>query len=291
MVDGKETPNIVIFTGDNCEYFQIPPSINQPVAHVNQPPMSDGLFELPPADTADQWKMNILDDFIQNLKMKDYALRMIEILGDASSCMAPPAESYSSVMDAASGRAFALAIAGWSIELNHEELQPQTSLGNLAGKSYSKLSDYDLSLYLGLKEYSDDGLAAYMPLRSDSPTQPDFGKIFTFWPSGVTKTGMNEDFACSPIHPSTLPTLKARHVDLFQSGGLLEVDGMIKRRHEQLLPFCLLVDAFHPVKAQTGVFPPSSLPIQIRPCDKRCGTSGYATARDRSYSKKILSNH
>ncbi|KAG5786239.1 hypothetical protein H9Q73_000179 [Fusarium xylarioides] len=106
--------------------------------------MSDGLFELPPADTADQWKMNILDDFIQNLKMKDYALRMIEILGDASSCMAPPAESYSSVMDAASGRAFALAIAGWSIELNHEELQPQTSLGNLAGKSYSKLSNFDL---------------------------------------------------------------------------------------------------------------------------------------------------
>ncbi|CZR48173.1 uncharacterized protein FPRO_12783 [Fusarium proliferatum ET1] len=327
MVDGKETPNVVVSNGNNCEYFQIPPSINQParlfnaylkpgergqstwrpcgewedpvcgyimynsadlslqvftstgdlraeiltsegntaarVAHVNQPPMSDGLFGPPLTDTADQWKMNILDDFIQNLKIKHYALRMIEILGDASSCMAPPAESYSSVMNSAFGRPFALAIAGWSIELNHEELQPQTRLQNLAGKFYSKLSDYEFPLHLGLKEYSDDGLAAYIPLLKvkDAPTQPDFGKIFTFWSSGVTETDLNKDFTCHPIHPSSLPTLKARHVDLFEGGHPLEVDEMIKRRHEQILPFCLLVDVFHPVKAQTGVLPPSSLAL------------------------------
>lgn len=94
--------------------------------------MSDGLFGPPLADTADQWKMNNLDGFIQSLKMEHYVLRMIEILGDASSCMAPPAESYSSVMNAAFGRPFDLSIAGWSIELNHEELQPQTRLQNLA---------------------------------------------------------------------------------------------------------------------------------------------------------------
>ncbi|KAF4473518.1 hypothetical protein FAGAP_13032 [Fusarium agapanthi] len=325
VVDGKETPNVVVSNRDNCEYFQIPPSINQPArlfntylkpgvtgqstwrpcgewedpvcgyimynsadlslqgftsagdlraeilisesnttakaAHVYQPPMSDGLFEPPLTDTAEQWKTNILDDFIQSLKTEHYALRMIEILGDASSCMAPPAESYSSVMNAAFGRPFALAIAGWSIELNHEELQPQTSPRNLAGKSHQKLSDYDLPLHLGLKEYSDDGLATYMPLRSDAPTQPDFGKIFTFWTSGVPETDLNEDFACHPIHPSSLPTLKARHVDLFEGRHLLEVDDMIKRRQEQILPFCLLVDVFHPVKAQTGVLPPSSLAL------------------------------
>ncbi|KAF5608639.1 uncharacterized protein FSUBG_4567 [Fusarium subglutinans] len=310
VVDGKETPNVVASTGDNCEYFQIPPSINQPArlfnayrkpgatgqstwrpcgewedpvftsagdlraeilisesnttakaAHVYQPPMSDGLFEPPLTGANEQWKTNILDDFIQSLKTEHYALRMIEILGDASSCMAPPAESYSSIMNAAFGRPFALAIAGWSIELNHEELQPQTSLQNLTGKSYQKLSDYDLPLHLGLKEYSDDGLAAYMPLRSDAPTQPDFSKIFTFWTSGVPETDLNEDFVCHPIHPSTLPTLKARHVDLFEGRHLLEVDDMIKRRQEQILPFCLLVDVFHPVKAQTGVLPPSSLAL------------------------------
>ncbi|KAF5692008.1 cell surface receptor IPT TIG domain-containing protein [Fusarium circinatum] len=325
VVDDKETPNVVHTTGGDCEYFQIPPSINQParlfstylkpggtgestwrpcgewedpvcgyimynsvdlsllvfssagdlraeiltsegdaaarVAQLNEPPMSDGLFEPPLTDTADQWKAKILDGFIKNLKTEHYALRMIEILGDASSCMAPPAESYSSVMNAAFGRPFALAIAGWSIELNHEELQPQTSLRNLAGKSYSKLSDYDLPLHLGLKEYSDDGLAAYMPLQSDAPTQPDFSNIFTFWPGGVAKTDLNEGFACNLIHPSTLPTLKAHHVDLFKDGRLLEVDDMIKSRQDQISPFCLLVDVFHPVKAQTGVLPPSSLAL------------------------------
>ncbi|KAF5252237.1 hypothetical protein FANTH_2793 [Fusarium anthophilum] len=325
VVDGKETPNVVASTGDNCEYFQIPPSINQPArlfnaylkpgatgqstwkpcgewedpvcgyimynsadlslqvftsagdlraeilisesnttakaAHVYQPPMSDGVFEPPLTDANEQWKANILDDFIQSLKTEHYALRMIEILGDASSCMAPPAESYSSIMNAAFGRPFALAIAGWSIELNHEELQPQTSLQNLTGKSYQKLYDYELPLHLGLKEYSDDGLAAYMPLRSDTPTQPDFSKIFTFWLSGAPETDLNEDFVCHPIHPSTLPTLNARHVDLFEGRHLLEVDDMIKRRQEQILPFCLLVDVFHPVKAQTGVLPPSSLAL------------------------------
>ncbi|CAG9993461.1 unnamed protein product [Clonostachys byssicola] len=325
MVNGKETPNVVVSTGDKCEYFQIPPSINQParlfnaylkpgdigqstwrpcsewedpvcgyimynsvdlslqvftsaghfraeiltsegdaaakVAQLNQPPISQDSFAPPLTDNADQWKINILDDFIQNLKTKRYALRIIEILGDASSCMAPPAESYSSVMNAAFGRPFALAIARWSIELNHEEPKPQTSLQNLAGKSYSKLSDYDLPLHLGLKEYSDDGLAAYIPLREDAPRQPDFGKIFTFWPSGVAETDLNEDFACNPIHPSNLPTLKARHVDLFENGRVLEVDDMIKGRQEQILPFCLLVYVFHPVKAQTGVLPPSSLAL------------------------------
>ncbi|KAM0085978.1 hypothetical protein ACKRZS_001781 [Fusarium odoratissimum] len=141
MVNGKERPNVVVSTGDSCEYFQIPPSINQParlfnaylkpgeigqstwrpcgewedpvceyimynsadlslqvftsagdlrveiltsesntaarVAQLNQPPMSQGSFAPPLTDTADQWKMNILDDFIQNLKTKYYALRMI----------------------------------------------------------------------------------------------------------------------------------------------------------------------------------------------------------------------
>ncbi|KAG9497245.1 hypothetical protein J7337_012039 [Fusarium musae] len=245
MVNGKETPNVVVSTGDNCDRGETGQSTWRPcgewddpvcgyimynsadlslqaftsagdlraeiltsegnaaarVAQVNQPPMSDGLFEPPMMDTADEWKINILDDFIQSLKANHYALRMIEILGDASSCMAPPAESYPSVMNAAFGRPFALVIAGWSIELNHEELQPQTSLRNLAGKSYSKLSDYDLPLHLGLKEYSDDGLAAYMSLRSDVPKRPDFGKIFTFWPSGVPEVDLNEDFTCHPIHP------------------------------------------------------------------------------------------
>ncbi|RBR15961.1 hypothetical protein FVER53590_11077 [Fusarium verticillioides] len=205
------------------------------VAHEDQPPMSDGLFEPPVTDTADQWKMDILDGFIQSLRTKHYALRMVEILGDAFSCMAPPAESYSSVMNAAFGRPFALAIAGWSIELNHEELQPQTSLRNLAGKSYSKLSDYDLPLHLGLKEYSDDGLAAYMPLRSDAPKQPDFGKIFTFSPSGVPEVGLNEDFACHPIHPIYPADPES--------------------------PSCRLVPRWPPTGTQTGVLPPSSLAL------------------------------
>ncbi|KAF4957913.1 hypothetical protein FGADI_2742 [Fusarium gaditjirri] len=91
------------------------------------------------------------------------------------------------------------------------------------------------------------GLAAYIPLREDVPTQPDFGKIFTF--------------ACNLIHPSSLSRIKAGHVDLFEDGRLLKVDDMIKRRQEQFLPFCLLVDIFHPVKAQTGVLPPSSLAL------------------------------
>ncbi|OJJ42376.1 hypothetical protein ASPZODRAFT_20494 [Penicilliopsis zonata CBS 506.65] len=318
---GREVPNIVApRDDDNCEYFQLPPSINQPARLVSAylQPGADGdspwvrcsewedpvcgyimynsadlslqvftaagalyaeVLTFPGGDNAPRrrarcsvppgrqeddafsggWKTALLDRYIKALQTPQYALRMVEILGDAASCSAPPPASYSAVMNAGFGRPFALAVAGWSIELSHEPLQPQTTA--CQSQTGPALCDYEFPLQLGLKQHSEDGLAAYFPMLDDDSLQPDFGEIHTFWPGEAVDSTETNTFTCTPIHAASLPTLQAHHVDPFEGTQLRTVRSMARERDEQLRPFGLLVDVFHPLTAQTGVLPPATLPL------------------------------
>ncbi|KAK6505089.1 hypothetical protein TWF481_007011 [Arthrobotrys musiformis] len=336
-VGGNDVPNVVEPTGDNCQFFQVPPSINQPArlfnsylkpsaatsqtswipctewddpvcgyimynsvdlsiqvfnpagelyteilttegtfdtrtAQWNPPPISQKLEGLAPVPEPDQWKVVILNNFIECLKNPEYAIRIIQVLGDAASCSGPPAESYSSVINAAFGRPFALAVAGWSIELSHEELKPQTTAKNVAGQTHSSLSDYEFPLHIGLKEHSNDGLAAYFPVSEENKMKPDFRNIYTFWPSGIDAVDRNEYFKCNGIHVSSLPTLQAHHVEPFNNLDVRSAEDMVNERFGHISPFALLVDLFHPVKAQTGVLPPSNLSLPDWPVQQALKT-------------------
>ncbi|KAK6349131.1 hypothetical protein TWF730_009887 [Orbilia blumenaviensis] len=336
-VDGKVVPNVVEPTGDNCQFFQIPPSINQPArlfnsylkpsagtgqaawvpstewddpvcgyimynsvdlsmqvfdpvgelyteilttegdlnsrtAQYNTPPKSQKLEGPTIVLKSAQWKVVIRNNFIECLKNPQYAMRIIQMLADAASCSGPPAESYSSIINSAFGRPFALAVAGWSIELSHEELEPQTTTKNVTGRTYSKLSDYEFPLHIGLKEHSNDGLAAYFPISKENKMEPDFRNIYTFWPSGNDQIDRNDSFNCHGIHMSSLPTLHAHHVEPFNGSNVRLEKDMINERFEHILPFALLVDLFHPVKAQTGVLPPSNLRLPDWPVQQALRT-------------------
>lgn len=193
-----------------------------------------------------------LSQLMAQLSKTSFLEGLFDTLCAAGESVKHPPNSYAESMMGVLGRPLAIVQMGFSLELANAPLRNQSTIATLEPKP--DITSYNISMKLGDKDNTLDGLAGYFKLDRHDPTEFDLSSFFSYF-AASTKTG-------DPSNPITDPfSLTPYYLDPADAYYNANETSFANTHDAQREVIAAIVDPFVAVHAYTELLPTKLLSL------------------------------
>lgn len=200
------------------------------------------------------------DALVERMGDKDYLKEFWKMVVKALSSLPPAPSSYAQYLTAIVGKPLALVNMGWSLELDQQPLENQSTYSKKKDP-LMRLQEYELQVKLGDKEREYDGLVAYFD--SANPDEPTTGKELDLETIHTYFTDPDSTKPLEEITTKHYPTFKPFWQSPLSDAEDQRVDPAVydDQRNKKMKIFGALVDPFTAVHAYSSFLPARALQL------------------------------